>query len=108
MEVLPFQADNSLETFQILISVSSPGAISLVTPLCPTHWNIWMCHFSGHYVRAQGSVTLTVLVGNREIEPSEAVGADVQSRSPLSRVLSSTKIPKPGIINYLDSKGHRL
>lgn len=47
-------------------------------------------------------MTLTGLVRNEEVEPLQTVGADVQSKLPLSEVLCSTKVPKPHIIRCLE------
>lgn len=79
--------------FQTFILVSTLGAFSLVTLLCPTLWNIQVCHFPRHYTQALGSVTLTGLIENGDIGPLQAKGADCNDK--MASIKSCLSHPHP-------------
>lgn len=79
--------------FQTLILVSSPATVSLVTLLCPTLWNIQVCHFPRHYAQALVSVTLTGLVENGGTGPLQAEGADCTDK--MASITSHLSHPHP-------------
>lgn len=90
---------------KLWFQIPAPDAASLVTPLCPSHWNIWKRYFPGCYAWAQGSVTLT---GLGRLDHCRQWEEHAVSKWPLSRVLCPTQIPESGIIRCPEDTGFAL